>query len=520
MAIENKLQPREYQRKIAETASQNNTLVVLPTGLGKTMVAMMVARVRLEKFPKGKVVILAPTKPLAQQHYDTFREMMDLSAGDASLMTGEIDPEERSYLWRRSRFVFATPQTVRNDLKRGRIELNDTVLLVFDEAHRSVKDYSYTELASQYKDHGWTPLILGLTASPGGSKEKVAEIVKNLFIEKVEARTEEDEDVRPYVEQTKLEGVKVPLPDEYSTLLNALRVIYNEKVNRLVEGGFIPKNRLSKKILLQARGTIVSRLKSAEASGSGKGYIFGALISQAQAITIVHAIELLETQGLAVLEKYLVRLRERPEQGKSAQALLKDPRWTIIEKEAERLRGVSYPKLEKLAEIAKDQVSKKKDSKIIVFTQYRDTIATIVDRLAKIGISSMRFVGQANKVDSEGMDQKTQTRVLERFREGEFTALVSSSIGEEGLHVPDVDLVVFYEAVPSEIRSIQRKGRTGRTQPGRVIILIAEGTVDEAYYYSSIKREKFMRSLVSEPSASRKEKLEKRSRPATLLDYM
>ena len=520
MATENTLQPREYQRKIAESASQANTLVVLPTGLGKTMIAMMVAKIRLEKFPKGKVVMLAPTRPLVLQHYQAFKKTLNLADTETSVMTGETNPEERSFLWRRSRFVFATPQTVRNDLKRGRIELNDTVLLVFDEAHRSVKDYSYTELATLYKNQGWTPLILGLTASPGGSREKVEEITKNLFIEKVAARTEEDEDVRPYVEQTKLEGLKVPLPKEYSTLLNALRDIYNEKVSRLVAAGFVPKNRLSKKILLQARGTIASRLRSAQASGGNKGYIFSALISQAQAIIIIHAIELLETQGLGVLEKYLVRLRERPEQGKSAQALLRDPRWSIIEREAERVREVPYPKLEKLVEIVNEQIAKKKDSKVIVFTQYRDTIETIIDRLAKTGISSKRFVGQANKMDSEGMDQRTQTRILERFRDGEFTALVSSSIGEEGLHVPDVDLVVFYEAVPSEIRSIQRKGRTGRTRPGKVIILLAEGTVDEAYYYSSIKRERFMRSLVSESGTGAPKAPHRRSKPTTLLDFM
>ena len=201
--------------------------------------------------------MLAPTRPLVLQHYETFKRMLKLEDGEVSVMTGETDPAERSYLWRKSRFIFATPQTVRNDLKGGRVELNDTVLLVFDEAHRSVKDYSYTQLATVYKEQGWTPLILGLTASPGGSREKVAEIMKNLFIEKVEARTEEDEDVKSYVEQTKLEGIKVPLPQEYSTLLNALREIYNEKVTRLVEGGFIPKTRLSKKILLQARGTMV-----------------------------------------------------------------------------------------------------------------------------------------------------------------------------------------------------------------------------------------------------------------------
>jgi len=520
MAAESTIQPREYQRRIAESAAQMNTLVVLPTGLGKTMIAMLVAKVRLEKFPKGKVVVLAPTKPLVLQHHEAFRRMLQLSEGEATVLTGETNPEERSYQWRRCRFIFATPQTVRNDLRGRRVELNDTVLLVFDEAHRSVKDYSYTELAALYKEQGWTPLILGLTASPGGSREKVAEIKNNLFIEKVEARSEDDEDVRPYVEQTKLEGVKVPLPKEYSTLVNGLRDIYNEKVTRLVKGGFIPKNRLSKTILLQARGSIVSRLNSVHSSGGNKGYIFSALISQAQAIIILHAIELLETQGLAVLEKYLVRLREKPEQGKSAQALLNDPRWSIIEMEAARLRSVPYPKLEKLAEIVGEQISKKQDSRVIVFTQYRDTIETIKERLAERGITSTRFVGQANKADSEGMDQKTQTMILERFRDGAFNVLVSSSIGEEGLHVPDVDLVVFYEAVPSEIRSIQRKGRTGRTRPGKVIILLTEGTVDEAYYYSSLKRERLMKSLVSSPGNIADRRPEKRTKPSTLLDFM
>jgi Fanconi anemia group M protein len=323
--------------------------------------------------------------------------------------------------------------------------------------------------------------------------------------------------VKPYVEQTKLEGIKVPLPAEYSTLIHALKGIYNEKVTRLVEAGFLPKTRLTKTMLLAARGTILARLKAADSSGGNKGYLFGSLINQAQGIMILHAVELLETQGPAVLEKYLVRFREKPEQGKSAQALLRDKRWLFIEAEAAKLKDVKNPKLEKLAEIVRDQLAGKADSKVIVFTQYRDTIETITERLAAIGVSSMRFVGQANKVDSEGMDQKKQTLTLEQFRGGDFTVLVSSSIGEEGLHVPDVDLVVFYEAVPSEIRSIQRKGRTGRTRPGRVIILLAEGTVDEAYYYSSMNREKFMKSLVS---TGQVKKPERKTRPSTLLDYM
>jgi Fanconi anemia group M protein len=511
---ENTLQPRAYQQNIARVASETNTLVVLPTGLGKTMVAMLVAKARLEKFPKGKVVMLAPTKPLALQHYETFKRMMSIGNDEIAIMTGETNPVERSYLWRKSRYIFATPQTVRNDLRAGRVELNETVLLVFDEAHRSVKDYSYTQLAQIYKEQGWNPLIMGLTASPGGSRAKVNEIMQNLFIEKLEIRTEDDDDVKPYVEQTKIEGIRVALPPEYSTLVHALRDIYNEKVTRLVAAGFLSKTRLTKTMLLAARGSILNRLK---AGGGNKGYLYGALVSQAQGVMILHAVELLETQGPAVLEKYLVRFREKPEQGKSAQALLRDKRWIFIESEAEKLRSAPNPKLEKLTEILRDQLSSKPDSKIIVFTQYRDTIETITERLTAVSITSNRFVGQANKVDNEGMDQSKQTETLEQFRGGEFSVLVSSSIGEEGLHVPDVDLVVFYEAVPSEIRSIQRRGRTGRTRPGRVIILLAEGTVDEAYYYSSINRERFMKSLVTTGEIR---KPERRKKPTTLLDFM
>ena len=189
-------------------------------------------------------------------------------------------------------------------MRQGRVDLNDVVLLVFDEAHRSVKDYSYTEVAKVYKETAWTPLILGLTASPGGSAEKINEITKTLFIEHVEARSEEDEDVKSYVEETSFEGRKVALPKEYSQMLSILRDIYNEKVNRLMESGFVPRTRLSKKILLQARATMAARLKS---GGGNKGYIYGALINQAQAIMILHAIELAETQGVDVLLKYLKR---------------------------------------------------------------------------------------------------------------------------------------------------------------------------------------------------------------------
>lgn len=508
---------REYQKKIAQTAFSSNTLVVLPTGLGKTMIAVLVAAERLRKLPGSKVMVLAPTKPLVLQHYSTFQRLLDLEPSAFAVLTGTVDPGERELLWVKSRVIFATPQTVYNDCKHGRILLKDVSLAVFDEAHRSVKDYTYTKLAGAYRENAENPLILGLTASPGGSKEKVREIERNLFIDRVEARTEESEDVRRYVERTAVEAVRVKVPKQYNEVALWLRELFNERVKKLINVGFLKDSRVSKKVLLEARVAMSGRLRSAQASGGEKGYIYGAIINQAQAVVILHAIEMIETQGAPTLERYLERLRDRPDNGRATKSLLRDPIWQKVEEQAAKLAGVPHAKVGLVLSVVKEQLARKPNSKVIVFTQYRDTIDDIVKALEREGRTCERFVGQSDRSGNKGMDQETQSKVLKRFAESEFSVLVSSSIGEEGLHVPDVDLVVFYEAVPSEIRYIQRRGRTGRTRAGRVVILLAEGTVDESYYYSSLFKEGRMRRLVG---GAEERPVRRKMRNPTLLDFV
>ena len=512
-----RLEPREYQKKIAETAASKNTLVVLPTGLGKTMIAMMVTARLLEGDPQAKAVILAPTRPLVLQHFASFKEGLGMPESALAALTGTVDPEERELLWLKARVVFATPQTVYNDVRHGRVSLRDVALTVFDEAHRCVKDYTYTRLAKAYQEQALAPRILGLTASPGASKERVNEIERNLFIEAVEARNEESDDVKGYVEKTQVEVVRVKVPDEYYEVTLRLREMYNDKVKKLVAGGFLRSDRVSKKALLEARATITARLRVAQAGGAQKGYIFGAIINQAQAVALLHALEMVETQGAPTLLRYVEKLDERPDKGKAVSALLKDPKWLAMEAQAREIAGVPHSKMVEMVSIVGSQLKKSPVSRVIVFTQYRDTVESIVRTLEAAGFSARRFVGQSDREGSRGMDQATQSATLEEFRRGAFSVLVSSSIGEEGLHVPDVDLVVFYEAVPSEIRYIQRRGRTGRTAEGRVVILLAEGTVDESYYYSTLSKESRMRRLVEAgPAKSRGRK----PKDPTLMDYV
>jgi len=142
-----RIEVREYQRAIAKSALGSNTLVVLPTGLGKTIIALLVVVERLGMFPEGKVVVLAPTRPFVLQHARFFKEHL---AGDdisSVTLTGESSPELRGALFQESRLVFATPEVIRNDVHEHRYTLTAVCLVVFDEAHRCVKEYAYSEVA-------------------------------------------------------------------------------------------------------------------------------------------------------------------------------------------------------------------------------------------------------------------------------------------------------------------------------------------------------------------------------------
>ena len=220
--------------------------------------------------------------------------------------------------------------------------------------------------------------------------------------------------------------------------------------------------------------------------------MYGAVILQAQAMSLSHAIDVLETQGLHNLTRYLAKLETAS--SKSGKSLSRDPKILEARQLAFSMEEREHPKQKRLRELVEGEMKLNKDAKIIVFTQYRDTVETLVERLNQLdGVSAVRFVGQATRdTDDVGLTQSEQMSILDDFRQGRHNLLVTTSIGEEGLHIPDVDHVIFYEAVPSEIRLIQRRGRTGRTRQGKMTVLMSEGTIDEAYYWTSKKREQQM----------------------------
>ncbi len=505
---------RLYQKRIAEKAREQNTLVILPTALGKTVISALVAADILYNYRDKRVLVMAPTRPLAMQHLESFVKVLKLRDEDVSLLTGKMPADYRALIWSgKIRVIFATPQVVRNDLLRCRLSLKNFGLLIFDECHRAVKNYAYTEVARRYISESPYPLILGTTASPGSDPKRIKAVCDSLFIERVEYRTEENADVRPYLHPIEVEWRRVPLPQEYTTLARPIKLMLNSKLEWLRSHGIIRRRieYITRRDLLEAGEELRYRLE--ETPDEERGVIYTAIVNQSLALTLFHALELLESQGVNTLKAFLGRVESQRSEKRSYARLLNDPAYLQLKKNLDAF-DVDHPKLSLLKQYIGDQLAKNPDSRVLVFTQYRDTASHLVQQLSKIaGTRVERFVGQASRLNDKGLTQDEQAKRLKRFRGGFTNVLVATSIAEEGLDIPSVDFVIFYEPVPSEIRYIQRRGRTGRWAPGKVVILAADSKFDLAYLYASRRKVQRMRNIAQSVNQKLKPILRMRARP-------
>lgn len=506
----NAIEARLYQQVLAaDVLKKGNTMIVAPTALGKTIVATLVAADRLEKVKNSKILVLAPSKPLAIQHESTFKEFLTVPC---SSITGAVKTDERVKRWEESQIICATPQTVESDLLKGRYSLKDVSLVVFDECHHGVGSYSYVYLASRYVKESKFNLILGLTASPGSDKEKIKEVCDNLYIQSIVVKTEEDNDVRPYFNPVAIDWVRVKMSSELEKIKTHVDKALKIRLKGLKNMGVIRTVSVNKLDILKARGRVQSAIAR---SVNPKKECFQAISILSAVINIQHSQELIETQGVVTFNKYVARLRKK--KTKAAKSLIQDPNFgkaIYLAREAEK-HGLEHPKLKKVTDIIKKELGQngqtklqsdryvkdadQKSSKIMVFTQYRDSLEMIHQKLEKEGIKSAKFFGQASRDGEKGLTQKEQKEIIKAFKIGEYDVLLSTSVAEEGIDIPAVDLVILYEPVPSEVRMIQRRGRTGRKRSGRVKVLITNGTRDEGYYWSSVNKERRMKHQLIDP---------------------
>jgi Fanconi anemia group M protein len=457
LIVPNSIEERDYQINLAEQAKNENSLIVLPTGLGKTAIALHVIVDCLSK-RKGGILFLAPTRVLANQHYEFLKNTIKLD--DIVLITGEDQITKRKKLWINS-IICATPEIVRNDIIRKIIDVDQFGLIIFDEAHRATGDYAYTTIAEQLNIDNTR--ILGMTATLPSEREKAKEVCDNLHIKNIAERSDSSPDVKPYIQDTSTEWVSVELSPEMKTIQRYIKIALDQRYTELRRNGLRLSDNKSLSQLLNARQFV---LKQNQRSAKP---LF-------TAIRITYALNIFEAHGITPFLKFCERTKIK--KGAGIKELFEtDLNFTTAINLAKgaQAKDIEHPKINKLVEILHNT-----KSKTLIFSSYRDSVNIIHKKLTEMNIPAEILIGKAGDT---GLKQKKQIETVQKFRDGVTQVLIATRVGEEGLDISEVNLVIFYDNVPSSIRFVQRRGRTGRKDSGRLVVLIAKDTIDEAYYW-------------------------------------
>ena len=523
---------RHYQDNIVKKCKDKNNLVVLPTGLGKTIIGILLIANALIKYNGlGKVIVLAPTRPLVSQHKASCEKFLEIEKEKISSLIGKIPPHKRINTFNNSRIIISTPQVIKNDLMRGRYNLSQVALIIFDEAHRTTGNYSYNFISNEYISTCPDPLILGLTASPGKNLDRIQQLCDNLYIEEVVFKSHDNNDVKRYIHNIDTFIEKVDLPIKYLELSEVWNDLFTKFLRFFIQRDLInPYQKYYSKLdFLRICHDLTLSLKydiSHDSEFVDKELIEHLFFQSPKIIDIVkekkiniqsifsycstcisilHAKDLLETQDITLFKSFLEKIAYKAEQDViSANRIAASKHFKFI---SSLFKNKSYshlyhPKINKLISIIREELKLYKNNKIIIFTQYREMAEFLKNILISEFYTSEnlkieKFIGQTTKMDDFGYSQNEQIKILEEFRKDAINIIIATSVAEEGLDIPNVDAIIFYEPVPSEIRLIQRRGRTGRFSEGRCYILLTNGTVDIPFYLVSCRKENDMKSVLT-----------------------
>ena len=508
---------RDYQYSIVRSGLYHNMLVALPTGLGKTFIAATIMLNWFRWTIDAQIVFVAPTRPLVAQQIKACFEIAGIPRHTTTMLTGNTPPGTRAEEWLAKRVFFMTPQTIVNDLKTGICDPKRLVLLVVDEAHRATGGYAYVEAVQFLRRFNTSFRVLALTATPGSSIESVQEVIDGLGISRIEIRTEESLDIREYVHSRKVETVLFEPTDEMVMIMGlfakALQPLVDKLCGMNAYWGKDPMT-LTAYGCTQARSRWMSSDAGRKASFPIKGMvnqIFSLLAS------LAHGIELLTFHGIGPFYRKVLAFRDaiEGEGGKVSKYRQQINDSQVFRTMMSRVQTwinnpdfIGHPKLAYLQRVVLNHfldagegrgASAPSGTRIMVFAHYRDSAEEIA-RVLKRNEPMIRprvFVGQANSKGSEGMDQKTQLDVIQKFQHGIFNTLVATSIGEEGLDIGEVDLIVCYDASASPIRMLQRMGRTGRKRAGSIIVTLMKGKEENNFVKAKDNYEKMQHEIAS-----------------------
>ena len=488
LLVEGAIEARAYQLSALDHCLSASTLLVLPTGMGKTPIEVMALAERL-KHPGGRGIMLAPTNALVNQHLNDIKTILDLTEEqEVVALTGSTQPKKRREIWENATIIIATPQVVRNDVQNGLTHLSDVALLIVDEAHRATGNHAMAQVGDLFAEQNPDGLVLAATASPGHIEAEINEVCDRLRIKNIHVRPPGDALLAPYATGMEVNDVVVEVPDELRLLAKPLQLWLSRIVERLRRLGFYTRQGH-----VTAGGLQEAQKRISASISKGESFGYRAAKENGFAMRLNNLISSILCQGVAATRETLSRIGQNgQDEKKSAREFAADPRIKQLKDTLGDMDEI-HSKVTMVRRMVRRQLKESPESRIIIFANFRDTVDEISRVLTDLELASpLRFVGQANRDGSTGMSQKLQLESLNAFRSGEANVLVATSVGEEGLDVPNADLVIFYEPVGSEIRTIQRRGRTGRQRAGTVHVLIAKDTRDEGARAAAKNREQRM----------------------------
>lgn len=465
---------RKYQFDISKLCLRYNTLVCLPTGSGKTLIAAVVMMNFHRWFPKGKIIFMAPTRTLVNQQVEACSNFTDIKRDKIIIMTGtNASGSLRKNIWEEKSVFFCTPQIVNNDIDKKRLNPTKIVLLIIDEAHHARSNYAYTVVVRKVAARSSQFRVIGLSATPGADMISVQSVIYNLMVSKIVYLDENDPDIAQYQHERNIEFITVPLSTDESVLEDYLGQCISKLAEPIQLKGFL--NTSNPKIL--TRGSVYFQMDKFKKLGSNnKTDFFITLEKFSLLLSLTSMKEKLTKYGAQMLNQALKEFVTKKKQTETKKKIEQSAAFQTLLRLTERSKNVSHPKLARLGVILEDFLNKNPESRIIVFTQFRQAAKTIEDHLKRIPIVKCSvFIGKNTTSFNQGLDESTQLEIMDLFRRGNINCIIATSVGEEGLDIGEVDLIVCYDTTASPLKTAQRMGRTGRKRNGKVIFLMAEG---------------------------------------------
>ncbi|XP_076119648.1 interferon-induced helicase C domain-containing protein 1 isoform X1 [Alosa pseudoharengus] len=503
---------RDYQMEVARPALKGqNIIICLPTGSGKTRVAVYITKEHLDsrrrKEQPGKVVVLVNKVPLVEQHYSTefgrflrHQYKVERVSGDSQLKISF--PE----VVRKNDIIICTAQILENSFANAKkkdedgISLSDITLMVIDECHHTQKGGVYNHIMIRYlrqkhrnalllkeqKEPQPIPQILGLTASPGvgGAKtqqkaeEHILKICANLDAVTIKTKNLAEESKAPFKRIASADKRKEdPFGDVIKGVMEQIHA--HVGLNSLCEFG--TQNYEQWVVLTEQNAAKDENTKVRVCAEHLRQY--NEALHQSNTIRM--------SDAFSFLDKYYNEERKKkydPEEGESIN--ITDTErflFTLFKDKKEKLRELTKQakyennSLAKLREVILKEFTTRAEARGIIFTRTRLSAIALSQwiqenpKFEECGVRASHLIGGGDQSLVKPMTSAEQKDVLKKFRQGEINLLIATTVAEEGLDIKECNIVIRYCLVTNEIAMIQARGR-GRAEDSSYTLVETEGS--------------------------------------------